>query len=136
MEEIQRIGIELYRGASDIRQGLHFDMGVIASRLQEEFPGIWFEEDYYERQLAKFKEALPDSGSKEGVLRTSRKDARELGPKLAFTVSEEGVVMMRGCIARYRLSFSILNHTPAPLRDRADKFLKSFCLKRFNKKEG
>ena len=130
MEEIQHIAIDLYRGAHDTRQGLQFDVAAVASRLKEEFPGIWFEEEYYHGYIELIKASCSGSGPEERMLKIFQRDASELGPKFAFTVSEHGVVMMKGCIARYRLSFTRLGHTPARLWYRAEEFLRSFCLTR------
>src|SRR3954463_2930724 len=52
------IGVDLYRSAADIRQGIEFDVGCIIMRLFQTFPGIAFEEEYFQKQLASVKLAM------------------------------------------------------------------------------
>jgi hypothetical protein len=80
------IGINLYRSHEDVRQGIQFDVALLMSRLFQAFPGIVFEDEYFEQQISRVKEVVALHGSGGGAVKIAQNDANERGPRYGFWV--------------------------------------------------
>src|SRR5689334_14395794 len=121
------IGIDLYRGSADIRQGLQFDVGCVIMRLFRTFPGIAFEEEYYQRQVAAVERLINEmSGKGKGARSIAIRDAEELGPGFRFRVDGPLGTPLRGGLRRYSISFRFDDTVAPELREKAQAFVNSF----------
>lgn len=126
-----QIGIELYRGSADCRQGLQLDIAYTIQRLFETFPGIVFEEEYFEQHIELVRRITADKANK-GALNIAIRDAKERGPLFEFIVRSPEGAPLKGGISRYCLAFRFDNNTIGPeLKAKVEQFLASFSINRF-----
>jgi hypothetical protein len=126
-------GIETYRGSGDGRQGLQLDIAFIIRRLFETFPGIEFEEEYFQRQTELVRQ-ISEGKQNRAAVNIAIRDAEEFGPHFAFTVRSSDGSPLKGGVSRYCLAFKFDKDTVDPkLRKRADQFLACFALNRFER---
>jgi hypothetical protein len=124
-------GIELYRGKDETRQGLQFDIAYIIQRLFDTFPGIEFEEEYFQRQTELVRKLTADRRNR-GALTIALRDAEERGPRFGFTVRSSSGSPLKGGVNRHCLAFRFDNDTVDPeLKAKTERFLASFELNRF-----
>lgn len=129
--KLMQIGINLYRRSDDdVRQGLQFDLGCIVTRLFRDFPEIVFEEEYYRKHLAAVERIAKDMPPNRAPAIAAR-DAEERGPAFSFRVAAPSGSPLRGGVSRYTISFRLDADVAPELRKKAEAFIDSFCLPRF-----
>lgn len=125
------IGIELYRGSTDCRPGLQLDIAYTIHRLFEAFPGIAFEEEYFERHIELVRQITAEKANK-GALNIAIRDAKERGPLFEFIVRPSEGSPLKGGINRHCLAFRFDNNAIDPkLKAKVEQFLASFSINRF-----
>ena len=55
------LGIELYSGTDELRQGIQFDIAYVIQRLRDTFSDIAIEEEYFQRQVERVRAIVGDS---------------------------------------------------------------------------
>jgi hypothetical protein len=125
------IGIQMYRGLNEVRQGVQLDVGFIAWRLFNTFPGIALEEEYFQRHIARVRQVAEQLGKDAGLVRIATGDAEERGPAYAFHVVSASGSPLHGSFNRYGLAFVFDEAVDPELKRKAEQFLDSFGIKRF-----
>lgn len=124
------IGINLYRSQAEERQGLQLDLAFIITRLVQDFPGIVFEEEYFQRHVALVERIAMDMPANFAP-RIARRDAEERGPGFRFRVDAPAGAPLQGGVSRYSISFRLDADVAPELREKAEAFIASFSLQRF-----
>ena len=125
------LGIELYSGTDELRQGIQFDIAYVIQRLRDTFSNIAIEEEYFQRQVERVRAIVGDSENK-GALRIAIRDAEERGPRFGFTVYSASRIVLKGGVNRHCLSFRFDKDTvDSEIQSKVEEFLASFALKRY-----
>lgn len=122
------IGIRIHRGLDGNRQALQLDVAFLVTRLSATFPGIEFEEEYFESHIRRIRQQLTEQPSGQLALRIAERDAQERGPGFRFTVRSEEGIQLQGGLSRYSISFRFSEKTPEDIRKAAQAMLDSFAI--------
>ena len=117
----------MIRNSNHEASGLQLDVPLVVLRLQERFPSIRFEEEYFQSQIDRI-EALKEKQDIGNALEIAKRDAEERGPGYRFIIPTESNKQMKGAVTRHSLSFEFESDFPQEGQQSAEEFLRSFEL--------